>query len=154
VQARRRAVREGSEAAKERFIKALLIDPKCSLAMSYLVDVLKEQGVSFTDCDNYGKRSSSCSRRSGFTRRPSRRREEAHGLHFRPRDVRRMINLYKRSGHTAKIHEIYFEMGQCALANNRPDLARDFFDEAIDGPRTRTPLRPAPERSNITRSTT
>lgn len=36
-----------------------------------------------------------------------------------------MISFYKKTGHTAKVPESYFDIGKCALANNRPDLARD-----------------------------
>jgi len=128
-------------AAKERFIKALLIDSKCSLAMSYLVELLKEQGISFNDCDNYREAIIKLFTSVGFHKEAILELEKRlSGSISDLETYDRMINLYKRSGHTAKIHEIYFEMGKCALVNNRPDLARDFFDEAIDQAKDRDSL--------------
>ena len=124
---------KNAEQAKERFIKALLIDAKCSLAMSYLIELLKDQGVSFNDCSNYRDAIIKLFTLIGFYKEAIAEHEKRlKGALTDLETYDRMINLYKKSGHTAKIFEIYFEMGRCSLANNRSDLARDFFDEALE----------------------
>lgn len=122
-----------AEPAKDRLVKALLIDAKCTVAMSYLVELYRDEGVTFSDCESYRDAMIKLFTLIGFYKEGIAEYERKLRGALSDIDVyEKMIGLYRKTGHTSRIHEIYFQMGQCALSNNRPDLARDYFDEAIE----------------------
>ncbi|MBI2944475.1 MAG: protein kinase [Candidatus Wallbacteria bacterium] len=119
--------------AKDNFIKCLHADRNFTLAHVYLAEVYRREGTSFTKAANYTDLVVSLFSMVGmFEESLEEYTKRLRGSLDDIETYEKMIELLKRLGKREKLFEIYFDMGKCALAADRTDLAKEYFDLCIE----------------------
>ncbi|MBI4872988.1 MAG: protein kinase [Candidatus Riflebacteria bacterium] len=119
--------------AKDKFIKCLHLDRNFTLAHLYLAEIYRREGAAFGRCASYSDLVVTLFSMVGMFEESLE--EYSKRLRGSLDDIEtydKMIDLLKRLGKRDKLFEVYFDMGKCALAADRVDLAKEYFDQAIE----------------------
>ncbi len=123
----------GRPTAKDKFIKCLHLDKNFTLAHVYLAEIYRKEGTNFSGCTSYSDLVVNIFSMVGmFEQSLEEYEKRLKGSLDDIATFEHMIELLKRLGRREKLFEVYFEMGKCALNNDRIDLAREYFDQCVE----------------------
>lgn len=124
---------DNSPLAKDNLIKCLLQDKDYTLGHLYLAEVYRREGHDLERADNYSDLLILLYTLAGFFEDSLREyQKRLRGSLDDLETYQRMLDLLRQHGQRQKLHEVYFAMGECALKHERYDLAKDYFDQAIE----------------------